>query len=185
MPPPVSVPVVFVFRPHVRHSGRPRPQRVAAHGRRRGPETTPHKMAEPIATPPCPSAPWPREARSIDRTVGIVSAKYLRHLTHRVVTRRCAMLAELSPKRHPWGLGSPNRLFGATHRSTNEISSNRMAAFVLPFEKPVVDLVDRVRHLRELAQNDAKFEPELLQARGEGGSPGARDFRRLVARCRR
>ena len=110
-----------------------------------------------------------------------MSAKYLRHLTHRVVTRRCAMLAELSPKRHPWGLGSPNRLFGATHRSTNEISSNRMAAFVLPFEKPVVDLVDRVRHLRELAQNDAKFEPELLRLEEKAGRLAREIFADLVA----
>ena len=36
-----------------------------------------------------------------------------------------------------------------------------MAAYVLPFEKPVVDLVSRVRELRELAQSDAHFEPEL------------------------
>src|SRR4051812_25683188 len=36
-----------------------------------------------------------------------------------------------------------------------------MSSFVLPFEKPVVDLVDRVRQLRELAASDAKFEPEL------------------------
>src|SRR5580698_513660 len=36
-----------------------------------------------------------------------------------------------------------------------------MAAFVLPFEKPVVDLVARVRELRVLAQSDRQFEPEL------------------------
>lgn len=36
-----------------------------------------------------------------------------------------------------------------------------MAAFVLPFEKPVVDLVDKVKELRALAQSDARFEPEL------------------------
>ncbi|HVY48448.1 MAG TPA: acetyl-CoA carboxylase carboxyl transferase subunit alpha, partial [Minicystis sp.] len=38
-----------------------------------------------------------------------------------------------------------------------------MASFVLPFEKPVVDLVERVRELRALAASDAKFEPELAR----------------------
>ncbi|MGO9839132.1 MAG: acetyl-CoA carboxylase carboxyltransferase subunit alpha [Polyangiaceae bacterium] len=33
--------------------------------------------------------------------------------------------------------------------------------FVLPFEKPVVELVARVRELRELARSDAALEPEL------------------------
>jgi acetyl-CoA carboxylase carboxyl transferase subunit alpha len=36
-----------------------------------------------------------------------------------------------------------------------------MAAYVLPFEKPVVDLVTRVRELRELAKADRALEPEL------------------------
>jgi acetyl-CoA carboxylase carboxyl transferase subunit alpha len=36
-----------------------------------------------------------------------------------------------------------------------------MAAHVLPFEKPVVDLVTRVRELRELARADKALEPEL------------------------
>src|SRR5580698_655301 len=36
-----------------------------------------------------------------------------------------------------------------------------MAAYVLPFEKPVVDLVSRVRELRELAKSDRALEPEL------------------------
>jgi acetyl-CoA carboxylase carboxyl transferase subunit alpha len=36
-----------------------------------------------------------------------------------------------------------------------------MAAFILPFEKPVVDLVERVRELRELAATDANLAPEL------------------------
>src|ERR1700689_104215 len=36
-----------------------------------------------------------------------------------------------------------------------------MAAYVLPFEKPVVDLVTRVRELRELAKSDRGLEPEL------------------------
>ena len=35
------------------------------------------------------------------------------------------------------------------------------ASFVLPFEKPVVELVTRVRELRELAKADAGLEPEL------------------------
>src|SRR5271155_5571907 len=36
-----------------------------------------------------------------------------------------------------------------------------MAAYVLPFEKPVVELVGRVRELRELARADRALEPEL------------------------
>src|SRR6201999_2074676 len=32
---------------------------------------------------------------------------------------------------------------------------------VLPFERPVVELVTRVRELRELARNDRSLEPEL------------------------
>ncbi len=35
------------------------------------------------------------------------------------------------------------------------------AAFVLPFEKPVVELVGRVRELRDLARADRALEPEL------------------------
>jgi acetyl-CoA carboxylase carboxyl transferase subunit alpha len=35
------------------------------------------------------------------------------------------------------------------------------AAFVLPFEKPVVELVGRVRELRDLARSDRALEPEL------------------------
>ena len=38
-----------------------------------------------------------------------------------------------------------------------------MAAFVLPFEKPVVDLVEKVRELRALASSDQRFEPELAR----------------------
>ncbi len=38
-----------------------------------------------------------------------------------------------------------------------------MAAFVLPFEKPVVDLVEKVKELRALAASDSRFEPELLR----------------------
>ena len=36
-----------------------------------------------------------------------------------------------------------------------------MASHVLPFEKPVVELVTRVRELRALAENDRRFESEL------------------------
>ncbi len=36
-----------------------------------------------------------------------------------------------------------------------------MAAYVLPFEKPIVDLVSRVRELRALAEHDRKLESEL------------------------
>jgi acetyl-CoA carboxylase carboxyl transferase subunit alpha len=38
-----------------------------------------------------------------------------------------------------------------------------VAAFVLPFEKPVVELVDRVREMRALAATDAALEPELVR----------------------
>jgi acetyl-CoA carboxylase carboxyl transferase subunit alpha len=44
-----------------------------------------------------------------------------------------------------------------------------MAAFVLPFEKHVVDLVDRVKQLRKLAESDAKFEPELQRLEEKAG----------------
>jgi acetyl-CoA carboxylase carboxyl transferase subunit alpha len=36
-----------------------------------------------------------------------------------------------------------------------------MSAYVLPFEKPVVELVERVRELRLLAQSDRQYESEL------------------------
>jgi acetyl-CoA carboxylase carboxyl transferase subunit alpha len=42
-----------------------------------------------------------------------------------------------------------------------------VAAFVLPFEKPVVDLVEKVRELRSLAAADERFEPELATLEGE------------------
>jgi acetyl-CoA carboxylase carboxyl transferase subunit alpha len=38
-----------------------------------------------------------------------------------------------------------------------------VAASILPFEKPVVDLVEKVKELRALAAADARFEPELLR----------------------
>jgi acetyl-CoA carboxylase carboxyl transferase subunit alpha len=44
-----------------------------------------------------------------------------------------------------------------------------MASHVLPFEKPVVALVDRVRQLRELAANDSQFEPELRRLEEKAG----------------
>ncbi len=44
-----------------------------------------------------------------------------------------------------------------------------MAAFILPFEKPVVELVTRVKELRELAQADRQFEPELRRLEEKAG----------------
>lgn len=38
-----------------------------------------------------------------------------------------------------------------------------MALFVLPFERPVAELVERVRELRALAASDPRFEPELVR----------------------
>jgi acetyl-CoA carboxylase carboxyl transferase subunit alpha len=38
-----------------------------------------------------------------------------------------------------------------------------VAASVLPFERPVVDLVEKVRELRALAASDRRFEPELAR----------------------
>jgi acetyl-CoA carboxylase carboxyl transferase subunit alpha len=43
------------------------------------------------------------------------------------------------------------------------------ATFVLPFEKPVVELVTRVRELRELAKSDAALEPELRRLEDKAG----------------
>jgi acetyl-CoA carboxylase carboxyl transferase subunit alpha len=43
------------------------------------------------------------------------------------------------------------------------------ATFVLPFEKPVVELVTRVRELRELAKADAALEPELRRLEDKAG----------------
>ena len=40
---------------------------------------------------------------------------------------------------------------------------------VLPFEKPVVDLVTRVKELRDLAQSDRGFEPELRRLEETAG----------------
>src|ERR1700677_5021917 len=44
-----------------------------------------------------------------------------------------------------------------------------MAAYILPFEKPVVELVTRVKELRELAENDKQFEPELRRLEDKAG----------------
>jgi acetyl-CoA carboxylase carboxyl transferase subunit alpha len=38
-----------------------------------------------------------------------------------------------------------------------------VASFVLPFEKPLVDLVEKVKELRALAASDQRFEPELAR----------------------
>ena len=44
-----------------------------------------------------------------------------------------------------------------------------MAAFVLPFEKPVVDLLSRVRELRELAEQDDSMKAELRRLEEKTG----------------
>src|SRR3984957_10439852 len=44
-----------------------------------------------------------------------------------------------------------------------------MAAYVLPFEKPVVELVNRVRELRVLAQSDKQYEAELRRLEEKAG----------------
>src|SRR5687767_12826231 len=85
------------------------------------------------------------------------------------------MLAEVAIRRHPWaalvGLWQDDftsRL--ARPRGPSKDGRVRlMAAFVLPFEKHVVDLVDRVKQLRKLAASDAKFEPELQRLEEKAG----------------
>jgi acetyl-CoA carboxylase carboxyl transferase subunit alpha len=44
-----------------------------------------------------------------------------------------------------------------------------MSAYVLPFEKPVVELVNRVRELRVLAQSDRLYEAELKRLEEKAG----------------
>jgi acetyl-CoA carboxylase carboxyl transferase subunit alpha len=44
-----------------------------------------------------------------------------------------------------------------------------MAAYILPFEKPVVELVARVRELRLLAQSDRQYEGELRRLEEKAG----------------
>src|ERR1700738_3063401 len=50
---------------------------------------------------------------------------------------------------------------GVTNRWPRCIAPAPVASHVLPFEKPVVELVTRVRELRALAENDRRFEAEL------------------------
>ncbi len=54
-----------------------------------------------------------------------------------------------------------------------------MAAFVLPFEKPVVDLVERVRELRELAATDKRFANELTRLEEKAAKLAREIFRDL------
>ncbi|AUX26220.1 acetyl-CoA carboxylase subunit alpha [Sorangium cellulosum] len=44
-----------------------------------------------------------------------------------------------------------------------------MAASILPFEKPVAELIEKVRELRALAAADPRFEPELAQLEDNTG----------------
>jgi acetyl-CoA carboxylase carboxyl transferase subunit alpha len=44
-----------------------------------------------------------------------------------------------------------------------------MASHVLPFEKPIVELVTRVRELRSLAEHDKRFESELRRLEEKAG----------------
>lgn len=55
-----------------------------------------------------------------------------------------------------------------------------MAAFVLPFEKPVVDLVERVRELRELAATDPRFASELARLEERAAKLAREIFRDLA-----
>jgi acetyl-CoA carboxylase carboxyl transferase subunit alpha len=45
-----------------------------------------------------------------------------------------------------------------------------MGSYILPFEKPVVELVDRVRELRDLISRDARFAQELEQLEEKTGT---------------
>ena len=49
------------------------------------------------------------------------------------------------------------------------MSLNPVASHVLPFEKPIVDLVARVRELRALAETDKRFEAELRKLEAQCG----------------
>jgi acetyl-CoA carboxylase carboxyl transferase subunit alpha len=54
------------------------------------------------------------------------------------------------------------------------------AAFVLPFEKPVVELVGRVRELRDLARSDRALEPELRRLEDKTSKLAREIFARLT-----
>ncbi len=56
-----------------------------------------------------------------------------------------------------------------------------MASYVLPFEKPVVDLVGRVRELRALAIEDAQLLPELHALEAQANHLAKELFRDLSA----
>ncbi len=49
------------------------------------------------------------------------------------------------------------------------VGAPKLAAYVLPFEKPVVELVTRVRELRALVHTDAKLEHELKRLEEKTG----------------
>jgi acetyl-CoA carboxylase carboxyl transferase subunit alpha len=55
-----------------------------------------------------------------------------------------------------------------------------VATFVLPFEKPVVDLVEKVRELRVLAAQDPRFEPELRRLEEKAGQLAREIFQHLT-----
>ena len=55
-----------------------------------------------------------------------------------------------------------------------------MAAYVLPFEKPVVELVDRVRELRELASGDKRLRAELRRLEEKTGKLARELFAHLT-----
>lgn len=55
-----------------------------------------------------------------------------------------------------------------------------MAAYVLPFEKPIVDLVEKVRELRSLAAKDQRFEPELRRLEEKAGQLAREIFAHLT-----
>jgi acetyl-CoA carboxylase carboxyl transferase subunit alpha len=55
-----------------------------------------------------------------------------------------------------------------------------VATFVLPFEKPIVDLVEKVRELRSLAARDQRFEPELRRLEEKAGQLAREIFQHLT-----
>ena len=64
---------------------------------------------------------------------------------------------------------------------TNSRQSPAGMAHILAFERPVVELITRVRELRELASEDDRFSSELEAARGQGRQVGARGLRQAFA----